>query len=156
MAALPPTANAGESVRQAVAKAFHEEWGRIVAALIHRTGDWDLAEESAQDAFTQALARWPNDGLPPRPGAWLMTVANNRAIDRIRRGNVHSGKLRQIAALAPAGAKGPDEEGDVTERSPMTKTAAYLTSASGSSSPAATRRWPWNRAWPSPCVPSPG
>ncbi len=116
MAALPPTANAGESVRQAVAKAFHEEWGRIVAALIHRTGDWDLAEESAQDAFTQALARWPNDGLPPRPGAWLMTVANNRAIDRIRRGNVHSGKLRQIAALAPAGAKGPDEEGDVTER----------------------------------------
>jgi RNA polymerase sigma-70 factor (ECF subfamily) len=105
-------------VQHVVATLFREEWGRIVAALIHRTGDWDLAEECAQDAFAQALARWPEDGLPPRPGAWLMTVARNRAIDRLRRGNIHATKLKQIAALAPGGADGPDEEGDVTEQLP--------------------------------------
>jgi RNA polymerase sigma-70 factor (ECF subfamily) len=105
-------------VQHVVATLFREEWGRIVAALIHRTGDWDLAEECAQDAFAQALARWPEDGLPPRPGAWLMTVARNRAIDRLRRGNIRATKLKQIAALAPGGADGPDEEGDVTEQLP--------------------------------------
>jgi RNA polymerase sigma-70 factor (ECF subfamily) len=116
MGTPPPAANAEESVRHVVATLFREEWGRIVATLIHRTGDWDLAEECAQDAFTQALARWPNDGLPPLPGAWLMIVASNRAIDRLRRGSVHAAKLRQIAALAPADANGPDEEGDVTDQ----------------------------------------
>jgi RNA polymerase sigma-70 factor (ECF subfamily) len=114
MSARPPATNAGESVQHVVATVFREEWGRIVAALIHRTGDWGLAEECAQDAFTQALARWPKDGLPPRPGAWLMTVARNRAIDRLRRSNVHTTKLKQIAALAPDGADGPEQEGDVT------------------------------------------
>jgi RNA polymerase sigma-70 factor (ECF subfamily) len=54
-----------------VAGAFAHEWGRIVATLIRRTGDWDLAEECAQEAFAQALARWPGDGVPARPGAWL-------------------------------------------------------------------------------------
>ena len=112
----PPATNAEESVRHVVATVFPQEWGRIVAALIHRTGDWDLAEECAQDAFAQALARWPKDGLPPRPGAWLMTVARNRAIDRLRRSNVHTTKLKQIAALAPDGADGPEQEGDVTEQ----------------------------------------
>ena len=68
-----------------MAAAFTDEWGRIVAALIRRTGDWDLAEECAQEAFAQALARWPADGVPDRPGAWLTTVAKNRAIDRLRR-----------------------------------------------------------------------
>jgi RNA polymerase sigma-70 factor (ECF subfamily) len=118
MSARPPATNAGESVQHVVATVFREEWGRIVAALIHRTGDWGLAEECAQDAFTQALARWPKDGLPPRPGAWLMIVARNRAIDRLRRGNTHATKLKQIAALAPASTDGPDEEGDVTEQLP--------------------------------------
>jgi RNA polymerase sigma-70 factor (ECF subfamily) len=69
----------------AVAAAFTEEWGRIVAALIRRTGDWDLSEECAQEAFAEALRRWPSDGVPDRPGAWLTTVAKNRAIDRLRR-----------------------------------------------------------------------
>jgi RNA polymerase sigma-70 factor (ECF subfamily) len=111
-----PATNAEENVPHLATTLFREEWGRIVAGLIHRTGDWDLAEECAQDAFTQALARWPKDGIPSRPGAWLMTVARNRAIDRLRRGNVHATKLKQIVALAPASAEGPDEEGDVNEQ----------------------------------------
>jgi RNA polymerase sigma-70 factor, ECF subfamily len=74
------------TVQRALDAAFREEWGRIVAALIRRTGNWDLAEECAQDSFTEALRRWPVDGVPQRPGAWLTTVAGNRAIDRLRRG----------------------------------------------------------------------
>jgi RNA polymerase sigma-70 factor (ECF subfamily) len=72
-------------VQRAVDAAFREEWGRVVAALIRRTGDWDLAQECAAEAFTEALRRWPQDGVPQRPGAWLTTVAGNRAIDRLRR-----------------------------------------------------------------------
>ena len=58
---------------------------RVVATLIRTTGDWDLAEECAQDAFARALERWPRDGIPRKPGAWLTTAARNRAIDRLRR-----------------------------------------------------------------------
>jgi RNA polymerase sigma-70 factor (ECF subfamily) len=72
-----------------VADAFRQEWGRITAALIYQTGDWDLAEECAQDAFTQALRRSPRDGVPNRPGAWLMTVTRNGAIDRLRRSSTY-------------------------------------------------------------------
>ncbi len=74
------------AVQRAVDAAFREEWGRVLATLIRRTGDWDLAEECTQDAFTEALRRWPVHGVPRRPGAWLTTVAGNRAIDRLRRG----------------------------------------------------------------------
>ena len=104
MGTPPPVANARESTQHVVATVFREEWGRIVAALIHRTGDWDLAEECAQDAFTQALARWPSDGVPPRPGAWLMPVARNRAIDRSATATSvppNSGKLRRWHPPAP-------------------------------------------------------
>ncbi len=73
------------AAHDAVQAAFREEWGRIVATLIRRTGNWDLAEECAQEAFAEALRRWPADGVPDRPGAWLTTVAGNRAIDRLRR-----------------------------------------------------------------------
>jgi RNA polymerase sigma-70 factor (ECF subfamily) len=69
----------------------------VVATLIRTTRDWDLAEECAQDAFAQALAKWPDDGVPDRPGAWITTTARNRAIDRLRRGRVEAEKLRQIA-----------------------------------------------------------
>ncbi len=72
-------------VQEAVDAAFRGEWGRVLATLIRRTGDWDLAEECAQEAFAEALRRWPLDGVPERPGAWLSTVAGNRAIDRLRR-----------------------------------------------------------------------
>jgi RNA polymerase sigma-70 factor (ECF subfamily) len=73
------------TVQRALDAAFREEWGRVVATLVRRTGDWDLAEECAQEAFAEALRRWPVDGVPQRPGAWLTTVAGNRAIDRLRR-----------------------------------------------------------------------
>jgi RNA polymerase sigma-70 factor (ECF subfamily) len=80
--------------------AFREEWGRVVATLIRVTGDWDLAEECAQDAFAMALQRWPTDGVPRRPGAWLTTAARNRAIDVLRRRTVGAAKLREVAALS--------------------------------------------------------
>jgi len=72
------------AVQRAVDAAFREEWGRVVATLIRRTGDWDLAEECAQEAFTEALRRWPVDGVPQRPGAWLTTVSGSRGPTRMR------------------------------------------------------------------------
>jgi RNA polymerase sigma-70 factor (ECF subfamily) len=86
--------------KAAVDSAFREEWGRVVATLIRVTGDWDLAEECAQDAFAMALQRWPADGVPRRPGAWLTTAARNRAIDVLRRRTVGAAKLREVAALS--------------------------------------------------------
>jgi RNA polymerase sigma-70 factor (ECF subfamily) len=84
-------------VREAVDEAFRVEWGRVVATLIRHTGDWDLAEECAQEAFASALATWPRDGVPRRPGAWLTTTARNRALDRLRRGAAEENRLRGIA-----------------------------------------------------------
>jgi RNA polymerase sigma-70 factor (ECF subfamily) len=88
-------------VEDAVAQAFREEWGQVVATLIRVAGDWDLAEECAQDAFALALQRWPRDGIPRRPGAWLTTTARNRAVDRLRREAVGAAKLREVAVLSP-------------------------------------------------------
>ncbi len=87
-------------VKAAVDAAFRDEWGRVVATLIRTTGDWDLAEECAQDAFAIALQRWPKDGIPGRPGAWLTTAARNRAIDVLRRKAVGAAKLREVAAMS--------------------------------------------------------
>src|ERR1700748_3233724 len=85
---------AGMSAGAAVGAAFRDEWGRVVAALVRVTGDFDLAEECAQDAFERAMQTWPRTGVPERPGAWLTTVARNRALDRLRRGAVEATKLR--------------------------------------------------------------
>jgi len=90
------------AVREAVDEAFRTEWGRVVATLIRITGDWDLAEECASDAFASALATWPRDGVPRRPGAWLTTTARNRALDRIRRGAAETNRLRKLAPIVPA------------------------------------------------------
>ena len=70
--------------RQAVERVFREESGRIIASLIRVLGDFDLADEAMQDALATALERWPTDGIPDNPGAWITTVARRRAIDRIR------------------------------------------------------------------------
>ena len=86
-------------VRAAVAEAFREEWGRVVATLIRTTGDWDLAEDCAQGAFERALKTWPRDGVPRRPGAWLTTTARNLATDRLRRAAVGETKLREVASM---------------------------------------------------------
>ena len=72
-------------VDEAITRAHQEEWARLVAALARRFGDLDIAEEAAAAAFATAVERWPTDGVPPNPGAWLTTTANRRAIDRIRR-----------------------------------------------------------------------
>jgi RNA polymerase sigma-70 factor, ECF subfamily len=94
-----------DSVAAAVDAAYRDEWGQVVATLIGMTGDWDLAEDSAQDAFASALATWPRDGIPRRPGAWLTTAARNRANDRLRRDAAGLAKLRRLAVLA----REPDE-----------------------------------------------
>src|SRR3954462_9830922 len=87
-------------VQAAVADAFRREWGSVVATLIRTTGDWDLAEECAQDAFAEALKRWPDTGVPRRPGGWLTTVARNRALDRLRRKTTEAIKLKEAAVLS--------------------------------------------------------
>jgi RNA polymerase sigma-70 factor, ECF subfamily len=89
------------AVTEALDEAFRTEWGRVVATLIRVTGDWDLAEECASDAFASALATWPRDGVPRRPGAWLTTTARNRALDRMRRGAAETNRLRRLAPVIP-------------------------------------------------------
>ena len=77
-------------------QAFRDEWGRVLAALIGFLGDFDLAEEAAQEAFALAAERWPRDGTPDNPRAWLVTTARNRAIDRIRRDRTLAAKTRLL------------------------------------------------------------
>jgi RNA polymerase sigma-70 factor (ECF subfamily) len=75
---------------------FRDEWGRVLASLVGFLGDFDQAEEAAQEAFAIAAARWPASGTPPNPGAWLVTTARNRAIDRIRRERTLAGKIHLL------------------------------------------------------------
>ena len=75
---------------------FRDEWGRVLASLISFLGDFDLAEEAAQEAFAIAAARWPGEGTPANPRAWLVTTARNRAIDRIRRDRALAAKTRLL------------------------------------------------------------
>jgi RNA polymerase sigma-70 factor (ECF subfamily) len=75
---------------------FRDEWGRVVATLIGLLGDFELAEEAAQEAFAIAAERWPRDGTPANPRAWLVTTARNRALDRIRRDRTLAAKLRLL------------------------------------------------------------
>ena len=84
------------AVERAVAASFHDEWGRVVASVIGATGEWDLAEDCAQEAFAVALTVWERDGIPDRPGAWLTTTARNRAFDRLRRRVNEASKLETI------------------------------------------------------------
>src|SRR6187397_2583518 len=79
-----------------VDQVFRDEWSRVVASLIGFLGDLDLAEEAAQDAFAAAAERWPRDGPPQSPRAWLVTTARNRAIDRIRRDRTLAAKTRLL------------------------------------------------------------
>ena len=81
---------------------FRSEWGRVLANLIGFLGDFDLAEEAAQEAFAVAAERWPREGVPDNPGAWLTTTARNRAIDRIRRARLFAAKAPLLAAAEAA------------------------------------------------------
>ncbi|MGW4798943.1 RNA polymerase sigma factor [Nonomuraea sp. NPDC004297] len=87
-------------VKDQIAGIYADGWSRIVATMIRFTGgDWDLAEECTQDAFTKALQRWPESGIPDQPLAWLTTAARHRAIDRMRRASNEAAKLREVAAM---------------------------------------------------------
>jgi RNA polymerase sigma-70 factor (ECF subfamily) len=75
---------------------FRDEWARVLAALIGYLGDFELAEDAAQEAFAIAAERWPRDGMPANPRAWLVTTARNRAVDRIRRDRTLAEKTRLL------------------------------------------------------------
>jgi RNA polymerase sigma-70 factor, ECF subfamily len=83
-------------VEDALERTFRDEWGRVLATLIGFLGDFELAEEAAQEAFAAAAERWPRDGTPTSPRAWLVTTARNRAIDRIRRDRTLAAKTRLL------------------------------------------------------------
>jgi RNA polymerase sigma-70 factor (ECF subfamily) len=83
-------------VATSLEQTFRDEWGRVLAALIGFLGDFDLAEEAAQEAFAAAAERWPRDGTPTNPRAWLVTTARNRAIDRIRRDRTLAAKTHLL------------------------------------------------------------
>lgn len=94
---------------------FRDEWGGVVATLVGSLGDLDLAEEAAQQAFEIAARRWPVDGLPDSPRAWLLTTARRRALDRIRRDRTLAAKVELLKAqpapeeVAPMASEIPDE-----------------------------------------------
>ncbi|MFI5254590.1 MAG: RNA polymerase sigma factor [Candidatus Limnocylindrales bacterium] len=96
---------------EVVDRVFRHESGRALASLIGQLGDFDLAEEAVQEAFVAALERWPRDGVPPNPGAWIITTARRRAIDRLRRARVLVDKQAVLQAEA-------DEEARMAADSP--------------------------------------
>lgn len=86
-------------VEEAISRAHREEWARVVAGLTRRFGDLDTAEEAAAEAFATAVERWPRDGVPPNPGAWLTTTATRKAIDRLRRESHRESKHLEASML---------------------------------------------------------
>lgn len=88
---------------------FREEAGRLTASLVRLLGDFDLAEEMVADAVVEALVRWPVTGVPDRPGAWLLTTARNRAIDRMRRDARYQEKLATLSMLPVSTTREPDD-----------------------------------------------
>ena len=86
-------------VAEAITRVHREEWARVVAALTRRFGDLDIAEEMTAEAFAVAVERWPADGVPPNPGAWITTTANRRAIDRLRRESRRDDKQKEAQML---------------------------------------------------------
>jgi RNA polymerase sigma-70 factor, ECF subfamily len=100
----------------ALEQAFRDHWSRVLAVLVGYFGDFELAEESVAEAFAVAARRWPSEGAPENPAAWLVTTARNRAIDRLRRDRVLAAKLRLLEAAAPPGAEdGVEDEVNETE-----------------------------------------
>ncbi|MER6946740.1 DUF6596 domain-containing protein [Nonomuraea sp. NPDC000554] len=96
---------------------FREERGRLLAALVRRFGDLDLAEEVTSDAIEAALKHWPIEGVPPKPGAWLMTTARRKAVDRLRRDRALAARLAVLQVEAERAAHAPpaDADGDLPD-----------------------------------------
>jgi RNA polymerase sigma-70 factor (ECF subfamily) len=90
--------------RAILEQVYREQWGRVLAATIGFLGDFELAEEAAQEAFAVAAERWPREGMPANPSSWLITTARNRAIDRIRRARTLVEKMRQLDPPPPTNA----------------------------------------------------
>ena len=82
-------------VQEAITQAHRDEWARVVAVLTRRFGDLDVAEEATAEAFAIALVRWPDEGMPPSPGAWLTTTASRKAIDRMRRESKRNNRQKE-------------------------------------------------------------
>jgi RNA polymerase sigma-70 factor, ECF subfamily len=91
--------NVMSSIHELIAHTFQEEAGRVIAALYASIRDLELVEDAVQDALVRALEHWPEDGVPPNPGAWIMTVARHRAIDRLRRENTLERKKAALKTL---------------------------------------------------------
>ncbi len=109
------TTPAHRATAEAITSAVAAERAGVVASLIRLTGDWDLAEDCVQDAAERALVRWPHDGLPRSPAAWLTTVARNRALDVLRRRRTERAKLQQrviMDEMGPGGALQTDPQSD--------------------------------------------
>lgn len=103
----------GSPVGEAISRAHHQDWARLVAGLARRFGDLDVAEEAAAEAFVAAVERWPRDGIPPNPGGWLTTTATRKAIDRLRRESRRDDKHRAASAVfddTPPEPSGPVED----------------------------------------------
>ncbi|MGI5524508.1 RNA polymerase sigma factor [Micromonospora sp. CA-259024] len=103
---------AGATVGSSVEAVFREERGRLLASLVQRFGDLDLAEEVASEAIEAALVHWPTDGVPSRPGAWLLTTARRRAVDRLRRDQVLATRLAVLRAEAERADPAPPADAD--------------------------------------------
>jgi RNA polymerase sigma-70 factor (ECF subfamily) len=127
-----------DPVAEAVARAFREERAAVLATLIRHVGDFQIAEDAVQDAYAAALATWPRDGVPANAGAWLTVAARRRAIDRLRRDRSVADRAERLAQLVRL-----DQEEDPA----MIEESAIVTTACGSCSPAATRRWTCRPAW---------
>src|SRR4051794_27423911 len=95
-----------------IARAFREEGPAILATLIRQVGDFTLAEDALQDAFAAAVATWPHDGVPDRPGAWITTTARRKAIDRLRRERGLADRIGRLAELAARDPAAPEDDED--------------------------------------------
>jgi RNA polymerase sigma-70 factor, ECF subfamily len=98
------------NVEERIARCFRDDAGRAVASLARAVGDLGLAEDAVADAYVVALERWPHDGFPTHPSAWILTTARRRAIDRLRRERVGREKLERLAVLDAASAGVPDDD----------------------------------------------
>ncbi|TMF43979.1 MAG: RNA polymerase sigma factor, partial [Chloroflexi bacterium] len=104
-----PTTPATLATHAALVAVFREEAGRLTSALLRMLGDFDVAEEIVQDALLVALERWPVEGIPERPGAWLLTVARHRALNQLSRDARYRAKLEQMGQMGQSILREPDD-----------------------------------------------
>lgn len=100
-------------IQEAIIRAHHQEWARVVASLARRFGDLDIAEEASAEAFATAVERWPADGVPPNPGGWLTTTATRKAVDRLRRESKRDEKQAEAHMLY--GDRSPEPPGAIED-----------------------------------------